>query len=64
MTEFERGILHAVSLLVAIQDNLPAAARILREAKLETADCSTLGAFERTLLSELQSENGIALRNL
>lgn len=66
MTEFERGVLLAVSVLLATHEQLVAAADVLNELGLCEADCSDLSDYDKGNLRKVQGElhGKIRLRGL
>jgi len=64
MTEFEKGVMYAASVLLHMHDEPVQAATIIREAGLEDADCSELDDFEKINLRKILNEKCIALRGL
>lgn len=66
LSEFDRGALMAVSLLMATHDQPVIAADVLNAMGLETADCSELDVYDKENLRTVQGELGghVKLRGL
>ncbi|HBG30762.1 MAG TPA: hypothetical protein DDW98_09055 [Gammaproteobacteria bacterium] len=64
LTEFDRGALMAVSVLLGTHDQPTIAADVLGEMGLERADCSDLTEYDKRNLRIVQGERGIRLRGL
>lgn len=66
LSEWEQGVLMAVSILIATHDQVVAGADVLRELGLSKADCSRLDDYDKRNLAKVQGElNGqIKLRGL
>jgi hypothetical protein len=63
--EFEHGALMAVSLLIATHGETVAAADVLNEMGLQTADCSELDDYDKANLRKVQGARGrIKLKGL
>lgn len=65
-TQWEQGVLVAVSILIATHDQVVAGADVLRELGLSNADCSKLDDYDKRNLAKVQGELGgtIKLRGL
>ena len=65
-TQWEQGVLMAVSILIATHDQVVAGADVLRELGLSNADCSKLDDYDKRNLAKVQGELGgtIKLRGL
>lgn len=64
LTEFERGALMAVSVLMGTHDEPTMASDVLREMGLTSADCSDLAEYDQQNLRRVRGEHGIRLRGL
>lgn len=66
VSEWEQGVLMAVSILIATHDQVVAGADVLRELGLSKADCSQLDDYDKRNLAKVQGELGgqIKLRGL
>jgi len=61
---FFEGVFFAVCLLVRLHGKPEIAAEIIKEAGIETWDCTGLNNYEKEILKTINKENGIALRGL
>ncbi len=57
-TQWEQGVLMAVSILIATQDQVVAGADVLRELGLSNADCLKLDDYDNRNLVKVQGELG------
>lgn len=61
MSELERGMLVAVSILLACHDEPSMAADVLNELGLSNADCSSLDDYDKENLKKVQGEHAGAI---